>query len=654
MSLLGTPVFANTSTPIWASASSAFVPGPTGPQGPPGASSGQVFYFTNVSAGGGYYTMTETFNLIAQGSFSTMGDGVLAQFLSGPIGTSVIPGGTWNFDFHASTDVNTSTVTIKLYTYDGVTATLVATSTPITLYLGGMVEDYIASLSVPNTVVNPTYKMIVEFSAQGLGGGDTTTLYTDDATQTEVSTTFTVPGSTGPTGPTGPIGIGVTGAKGSTGAQGPTGIGATGATGSTGPTGAPGSAANVSTWAAFKAIQNVDMSGNSISNANAIRASSMYATSAGFGGTSLTPLTVLNSTGNVAAISSDLTQYLTVASNTGLGNISTYGANRPVGTNALYSEGGTTLTGGGVVHGVTIGALTVGGVDTQRIDVLPAGIGINAATYIQLAAAGAGSFAAGGALSLAAGDYVEINTDDLRVINTSSGNQVTQITCANYLMPPSVAATYPLNISNTAAGGVTIAGVKTLAGLSTSPAVLSTIGSITGSNMTITDVSNTMDISGLRTINGHYIYQYAEFAKNSDQTVSAANTPTVITIDVSNNVSGLDLSGTTGIRANRPGVYNAVFTLALATTSGGNNPVDFWLRKNGTDIPGSIIQSQIPNNQRTNLVCGTTQALNAGDYLEGVFASSDSNMRLDYQPAQTSPYAHPTGYGINIVIWNVG
>jgi hypothetical protein len=112
--------------------------------------------------------------------------------------------------------------------------------------------------------------------------------------------------------------------------------------------------------------------------------------------------------------------------------------------------------------------------------VLPAGIGINAATFVQIAAAGAGSFAAGGALSLAGGDYVEINTDDLRVINTTSGNQATQITCANYLMPASVAATNPLTIQNIAAGGVVIQGVKTFAGLAASPAVLTNIASING------------------------------------------------------------------------------------------------------------------------------------------------------------------------------
>lgn len=483
MSLLGTPVFANTATPIWAAADTAFLPGPTGPQGPPGASSGREFYFTNVPQGGGYLLMTDAFNLIAGSSFSTLGDGVIAQFLSGSIGQSTIPTGTWNFNFHASCDITTASMLVSLYTWDGVNPpVLVNTSKPVPIFSGTTLDEYITVLSIPSGVaVNPADKMIVSFDGAGLGGGDTMTLFVDDDEQTQVITTFSVPGPTGPQGATGPSGPpGVPGAQGSTGPQGPTGVGATGATGAVGATGPAGSAANVSTWAAFPAIANVNASNFNVSNVNALSSASLYSTSGSFGGTSLTPLTVLNSSGNVAAISADLTQYAQVGSLTGLGNISVYGANRPVGTNALYAQGGVTLTGGGIVHGIEIGTLPVAGIDTQRIDVLPVGIGINAATYIQLAAVGAGSFAAGGALSFAGGDYVEINTDDLRVINTTSGNQATQITCANYLMPASVAATNPLTIQNTLAGGVVIQGVKQFDGLAASPAVMTNIASING------------------------------------------------------------------------------------------------------------------------------------------------------------------------------
>jgi hypothetical protein len=63
-----------------------------------------------------------------------------------------------------------------------------------------------------------------------------------------------------------------------------------------------------------------------------------------------------------------------------------YGASLVAGNNALYVEGGTTLTGGGVIHGVTIGALQVAGADTNRIDVVPLGIDITTiATPISIA-----------------------------------------------------------------------------------------------------------------------------------------------------------------------------------------------------------------------------------------------------------------------------
>jgi hypothetical protein len=392
--------------------------------------------------------MTETFNLIAGMTYSVAADGVIASFLSGDIGQATIPTGTWSFNFHAQTSgITTASMLVSLYYWDGTNPpVLVNTSKPVPLIAGATLDEYITVLSIPSGVaVNPTDKMIVEFEASGLAPGDTMTLYTDDDEQTQVITSFTIAGETGETGATGPTGAqgnpGVPGAQGVTGPQGPIGIGTTGATGTQGATGPAGSAANVSAWAAFPAVANVNMSGNSISNANAISSTSLYSGSAGFGGTSLVPLTVLSSGGNVAAISTDLTGYAQVGFLTGLGNVSVYGANRPPGTNALFAQGGTTLTGGGIIHGVEIGALTVAGIDTQRIDVLPVGIGINAATYVQIAAAGAGSFAAGGALSLAGGSYVEINTNDLRVINTTSGNQNTNITCANYLMPASVAAT---------------------------------------------------------------------------------------------------------------------------------------------------------------------------------------------------------------------
>jgi hypothetical protein len=256
--------------------------------------------------------------------------------------------------------------------------------------------------------------------------------------------------------------------------------------------GAGGAASN---WAQYPANANVNINGSNLSNAALISGSNLaltgsnitngntFTNSLGVGGTSLISLATINSLGQ------GVLQDLDVGSvATSIGDLNVYGVNALPGDNALYVVGGTTLTGGGIVHGAEIGALTVAGVDTVRIDVLPAGMGLNSATYIQLAAAGAGSFAAGGALSLAGGDYVEVNTDDFRVINTTSGNQSTTLTVANIQMPASVAATVPLQINNTAGGGINLvgtSGVGQIAGFS----------SIAGDNLVVGNSTLTTNLT---------------------------------------------------------------------------------------------------------------------------------------------------------------
>lgn len=657
MSLLGTPVYANPSTPLWIGVGQGTA-GPTGPPGPPGETSGLVYYFTNVPDGIGNLTMTQAFNIIGFTAIPSIEDGTIASFVSPPVGVTAVPGGTWNFTFYAKTNgTTTASINIVVYDYDAGSQIFYGVSQPVVLYQGATTEQYIASVSIPTSTIDPTHSFQVVFNSVGLTTGtDTMELFVDGDTQAEVNTTLAVLGQTGATGPAGPPGIqGQTGPTGPQGIAGPTGP--TGPTGASGPTGAPGSGANASQWSLYKAFQTVDLSGNNLSNVNSIpNATSIYGQTITFGGTSVSPFGTLSSTGNVSAVSADITGYVQVGSNTDLGNITVYGATRPAGTNALYASGGTTLTGGGIVHGVTIGALRAGLVDTQRIDVLPAGIGINAATYIQLAAAGAGSFAAGGALSLAGGSYIENNTADFRVINTSSGNQATQITCANYLMPPSVASTYPLTIQNIAAGGVVIQGVKTFQGLGSSPAVMTNIASMSGSNLQITDVSNTMDISGIETLNTRAVFQNAQFVSSVTQPQAGglANTPTPIVFDTlisPANGIGFDSGLRYRLKVSRDGLYAVQYSAQLDKSNGGTDTVDFWLRKNGVDVPGSGSQTTVQGtNGEVVLTVPYLIQLAANDYIEIVFASPEPSMAVTAFPAITTPYIRPAIPSIIVTI----
>ena len=502
MSLLGTPVYANPNVPLWLGADYAGVAGPTGPQGSPGTSSGKEFYFTNVPSTPPYNTMTDAFNLITGASYTVGVDGTIAEFLSPPIGSSTIPGGTWNFNFHALTSgITTSSVLVSLYIDDGVNPPAhINTSKPVPIFQGAVLDEYITVLSIPTTVVNPTDQMIVTFEVVGLGPGDTMTLFTDDDTQSEVITTFTVPGPIGPSGPqgvTGPSGPqGVPGPIGPSGPQGVPGpIGATGVPGPTGPQGVPGSAANASTWSQFPATQSVDFDGFNIVDANGIRGNSLS-----IGGISSLPLMTVNSVGDVSCRDLNVGDSIT-----GQADVNIYGGNLIPGDNALYVEGGTTLVGSSIHGSSLLSGPVILGFNSVRFEVLPAGIfltttnpvstvNFNSITTLSMNSVAATNVSAGGALSLAGGSYIEANTSDFNIINSSSGDQATVLTCANLLAPPSVAATFPLTIQNTMAGGVVIQGVKTFDGLSASPCVMTNISSI--------DMSGSQVITNVSKING--------------------------------------------------------------------------------------------------------------------------------------------------------
>ena len=488
MSLLINEAYANPQRQLWASVNQAFIPGPTGPtgaQGNPGASSGLEFFFTNVASTPPYFTMTPTFNLIAGATFTRASDGKIVSFITAPgvPGQAIIPAGTWNFLFYANTNgTTTAGISVELSLDDGVNPpVLINNSVPTPLVDGSAQQLYNIILSVPSTPLTITDRIVVDFSVSGLGPGDDVTLYTDNNTQCEVITSFTTPGTPGPTGPTGSQGIqGLTGPTGPTGRQGPTGL--QGNTGATGPIGATGSAVNASTWAAFKAITNVDLSGNQINNGSA-RLSNIYGSNMAFGGTFATPAANLTAFGNFDGNG----VYCTPS--TGLGFVDINGTNWTLSSYALRCKGPVQLSGDGILSTISLGTNTVGGIDLTRIQLgvpLIGSILITAPTTIAHVAttgtfnySAAANIAAGAALSLSAGAYIEENTANVRMINTTSGNQNTTLNLGFLDGPYNVSNTFPLVVGNNGTAGTNLLNVNSLTG-SAVGAVLSNIKSISG------------------------------------------------------------------------------------------------------------------------------------------------------------------------------
>ena len=166
-----------------------------------GGGGGQVLYFNgNVSQGtiGGnaYYELGTAANTGPAANFTRATTGVIARFITDVNQPNhvLIPSGVWTIDVYLSETgggSNHAQILAKLYTYNGSTFTLVATSTMEEITNGNVPDLYSFSISVPNTVTAATDRIHIEFDIQNTNG-KTVTLYTEDGRIGEVHTTYAI------------------------------------------------------------------------------------------------------------------------------------------------------------------------------------------------------------------------------------------------------------------------------------------------------------------------------------------------------------------------------------------------------------------------------------------------------------------------------
>jgi hypothetical protein len=166
-----------------------------------GGGGGQVFYFNgNISQGtiGGnpYYQLGTAANTGPAANFTASVTGVIARFITdvGSPNHLVIPAGVWSIDVYLSETgggSNHAQILAKLYTYNGSTFTLVATSTMEEITNGNVPDLYSFTISVPTTVTAATDRIHIEFDIQNTNG-KTVTLYTEDGRIGEVHTTYAI------------------------------------------------------------------------------------------------------------------------------------------------------------------------------------------------------------------------------------------------------------------------------------------------------------------------------------------------------------------------------------------------------------------------------------------------------------------------------
>lgn len=145
---------------------------------------------------------------------------------------------------------------------------------------------------------------------------------------------------------------------------------------------------------------------------------------------------------------------------------------------------------------------------------------------------------------------------------------------------------------------------------------------------------------------------FASYIDTTTQSLSGSNVPTVISFNTVVIESGITLTDLTKITVYRPGVYTVGISMQFDKSSSLSlEPIFVWTRVNGEDVPNSAGEFRILNNNSELLpYIPYTYELNAGDYVEFVFASSDDSVALTYIPETDVPYIRPSSPSITLEI----
>jgi len=91
------------------------------------------------------------------------------------------------------------------------------------------------------------------------------------------------------------------------------------------------------------------------------------------------------------------------------------------------------------------------------------------------------------------------------------------------------------------------------------------------------------------------------------------------------------------------GIYNLQFSAQMDKSDSGVDYVNFWLRRNGSDITSSSGVISLQGNSPAFMMAVWNYVIDlvAGDIIELYWGSADINMSILSETSQTSPFAHP-------------
>ena len=137
----------------------------------------------------------------------------------------------------------------------------------------------------------------------------------------------------------------------------------------------------------------------------------------------------------------------------------------------------------------------------------------------------------------------------------------------------------------------------------------------------------------------------AKFFSTVDQNATSANTAYALQFENTYLGEAISIAGgsNTQITPTYSGVYNFELSVEITSGSASSKTLDFWVRRSGVDIA---------NTAREHIIAGSggvddfeysfTIDVQAGQYIELMWATDDTNVTIDYQAASSPRPAIPS------------
>lgn len=182
-------------------------------------------------------------------------------------------------------------------------------------------------------------------------------------------------------------------------------------------------------------------------------------------------------------------------------------------------------------------------------------------------------------------------------------------------------------------------------------------GSFQGGNAVFNNMTAAQANASLFTGSGREInLPHIGASGNADQFATASNTPTIVQWDTADEALGFTLNNDYTATATYSGIYKITYGLQCVNTDNAAHDVVIWIRVNGSDVTKSAVKYTLPPRKNVGdpsfLLTGSSIvfSIQAGQSIglwwatdqAYVASPSTDGVYIEYLPAQTTPYAHPS------------